>query len=97
MRTLRASKENPCAYGKQGVESRECQKQVRKHTGYCQGYEHGRDEYQSVDNRSGDDLSCAGTASENVKPADYHDRETDHAHEVLPHAQQKRNPEKEFG
>ena len=65
-RTLRASKENPRAYGEQDVENRECQKQVRKYTGHCQGYEHSRDEYQSVDNRSGDELSCSGPSLRNT-------------------------------
>ena len=38
---------------------------------------------QSVDYGSSDDLSCVGTTSENVKPADYYDRQTDHAYEAF--------------
>jgi hypothetical protein len=96
-RTLRASKENPRAYREQNVESRECQKQVRKHTGHCHGYEHSRDEYQSVDNGSGYDLSCAGTTSKHVKPTNYYDRETDYAHESFLMPNKSGIPKKRLG
>jgi hypothetical protein len=55
-RTLRASKENPRAYGEQDVKSRERKKQMWKHASHCHWDENSRNEYQSVNNGSSDDL-----------------------------------------
>ena len=59
--------------------------------------DHSRDEYQPVDDGSGDDLTCADTASEHVKPADYNDREADHAHEPFLMSSKRGVHEKSLG
>jgi len=88
-----AGKQCPRAHSQQRINYRECQKKARKHTSNGERNQYRRDEDQSVDDGSNNELSRSRATTKEVKPSDDNDGQTDHAHKCLLMARERRFPE----
>src|SRR4029079_12907321 len=68
-------------------------KKARKHTSNGERNQYRRDEDQSVDDGSNNELSRSRATTKEVKPSDHNDGQTDHAHKCLLMARERRFPE----
>ena len=68
-------------------------KKARKHTSNGERNQYRRDEDQSVDDGSNNELSRSRATTKEVKPSDHNDSQTDHAHKRLLMAREMRFPE----